>query len=703
VSRAERANAAAWPKSALLARLLGRHEERLFSALGGVVSFQLLRAAHRIGLFAALHDVPGLTREQLARALGVPHHSVEVLLLGLVSMRIAEKIEDRFYLDPLLSGLLAERDGGLVKILAFFDDVINPAMAHLEESVRSGRPAGLHRLYGDDARSFYQAIGRDAHKGCVFQEAMRADTALNRERVAASAVFAGPKRVLDVGGGAGDLAMAIAARHPASRVSVLDFPEAADHARGRFRERGFSDRLDAVGVDLREGPLPQGYDVVLFAHFLDIFSRDEVRGFLAKAYEALPPGGAVCVFGSVMNDDERGPAMYGVLSSYFLCLADGRGRFYTAGQIAEALRAAGFDDIERTLLPRSEVMLHGVKRAADAPPRVTAFIRLGRPKFLAYSLLLYGLGSSMVVHEGRPLDPGRWAHGLAFVFCAHLMTHYANERFDLGADAENPAPTPWTGGSRVLVERLLPARVSLAAAALLLVAAALLALTLPEGGARWLAMITIALGWFYTAPPLSLNYRGLGEVTVATGLNAAVPLLAYGLQSGGASRTPTLLAIVFPTFVAQVARMLVMNLLDAEGDRRVGKRTLAVVLGPRRTRVAIAAGEALAYGSIAVLTAAHALPALAGTAMLLSLPLGAFLVSRVLADAPPDRAATLGFVASTHVAVLVAAGMLGLLASAPHSLAGAGAASAALCAAIVAGFSVLVAAQLRRARLPRAA
>jgi hypothetical protein len=63
----------------------------------------------------------------------------------------------------------------------------------------------------------------------------------------------------------------------------------------------------------------------------------------------------------VVYDDESGPLAHGVLSSYFLCLADGRGRFYTAEQMAGFIREAGFVKPSREQLPRNEVALRAFK------------------------------------------------------------------------------------------------------------------------------------------------------------------------------------------------------------------------------------------------------------------------------------------------------------------------------------------------------
>lgn len=703
--RASARQAAGHRPPAFLSRWLATREDRLFAALGGAMSFAILRAAHDVGLFALLHESPGLSDGQIADRLGLGAYPTRILLLGLVPMRLVERVDDRYYNDPILSGLLAgtAEDGALGQILDYFAEVVNPAMLHLPESVRRGEPVGLHRLFGEGAKSFYEALGQSPRVRASFQKAMEADTRMNRDLVAASAAFAGRRRILDVGGNRGELALAIAARHPGVHVTVLDYPAVAEQAKERLAREGPQGRLDAVGGDLLNLDLPSGYDGVLFAHFLDIFSPGEVLRFLRRAFDCLPGGGTVCVVGSAMADDERGPLTHGVLSSYFLCLADGKGRFYTAAQMSEAMRAAGFTDIERTALPRSEVLLRGVKPLADSPARsatsskLAAFVKLGRPEFLAYSLLLYGLGSAAVAHAGRPLDLARWAHGLFFVWSAHLMTHYCNEHFDLRADRENRAATRWTGGSRVLVEGRLRPSTAFTAALMLLFVGLWAALMMPAPEARWIALGALALGWFYTAPPLALNYRGLGEITVAAVLNLAVPLIAFTLGRGSASPA-TLLAITAPLVVAQAARMLVMNLADHDADRRVGKRTLAVVLGPRRARAAIVAGQVVVYAAILALTLGRVLPAIVGGAMLLVSPLAIRLALRLLAGQPWDRAQAndLAFWASTQVALLAAAATIGLVATCLPLASSARVPSLALCAAIVAAYGVILALQIRR-------
>jgi 1,4-dihydroxy-2-naphthoate octaprenyltransferase len=80
--------------------------------------------------------------------------------------------------------------------------------------------------------------------------------------------------------------------------------------------------------------------------------------------------------------------------------------------------------------------------------RVGAFVKLGRPLFLGGGFVMYGLGAALAAFAGAHLDWTRYAWGQLAVTATQLMTHYANDYFDLAADRANRTPTRWSGGSR---------------------------------------------------------------------------------------------------------------------------------------------------------------------------------------------------------------------------------------------------------------
>jgi 1,4-dihydroxy-2-naphthoate octaprenyltransferase len=279
--------------------------------------------------------------------------------------------------------------------------------------------------------------------------------------------------------------------------------------------------------------------------------------------------------------------------------------------------------------------------------KMLAYIRLGRPLFLVGGVLFHALGVLMALYLGSDLDLAALLWGQVAVTASQLMTHYANEYFDLEADRANPSATRWSGGSRVLAEGLLPPGLALGTAlffgALALVAMAALALVV-QVSMLAVALLLLAgfLAWEYSAPPLRLHSRGLGELTVALIVPVLTPLVGFTLQAGTLSLLPVL--VVFPLACFQFAMILVINFPDAAGDRQTGKDTLVIRLGAQKAARLHGLVIALAYGSLPLLWWAG-VPGLAVLALALPLPLGAWLAWRMQRGdgARPEAWNSLGF------------------------------------------------------------
>ncbi|MEV6977079.1 prenyltransferase [Kitasatospora sp. NPDC093806] len=308
-----------------------------------------------------------------------------------------------------------------------------------------------------------------------------------------------------------------------------------------------------------------------------------------------------------------------------------------------------------------------VPAAAPALPRadrVRAFVRLGRPKFLVQSMMVVGLGVSMSVHDGHAFRPGWFVLTMLFAWCTHLMTHYCNEYFDLDADRANASPTSWTGGSRVLVSGLLRPVVSLSTAFVLLFVSIVLIAVMPTTATRLMAAAIVTLSWFYTAPPLRLNYHALGELACALVLYGLGPLLACTLQSGSVTRADLVYAGV--VCALQFLRMSVMNLADIEGDRQTGKHTLAVNLGAPALIRLFVGGQVVVLAGMPTLWALDVVPPAGAVAVVVTSPVAVWVSHRLLTGAlrVPAKANAVTFWASMHMPLTACAITLGLLAGA---------------------------------------
>ncbi len=233
--------------------------------------------------------------------------------------------------------------------------------------------------------------------------------------------------------------------------------------------------------------------------------------------------------------------------------------------------------------------------------QIVSFVKLGRPHFLLGGVLLFALGSALAAVQGVKIEWLRYAWGQSVVTAAQWMTHYSNDYFDLEADRANTTPTRWSGGSRVLVSGLVAPRGALVASLVLAGIAC--------GAAFWLAtrptsprfvlplsLLIIALSWWYSAPPLRLLSRGLGEVTTALVVTLLTPLLAFYTQAGALHSA--LFLGCFPLVCLQFGMLLTNELPDAAGDAAHGKRTLVVRHGARWAARAIAATLFVAFGSL---------------------------------------------------------------------------------------------------------
>ncbi len=197
-------------------------------------------------------------------------------------------------------------------------------------------------------------------------------------------------------------------------------------------------------------------------------------------------------------------------------------------------------------------------------------------------LLLYGLGASIAVYLGHPIDVGLYIFGQLLVTTIQLTTQYLNEYFDGRVDIHNSNRTWMNGGSGELGETGLPRKTALYAAIVTLtITAIVVSMLVIRGGISLLAWSFILLGflgaYFYNAPPLRLIVSGYGELIASIIVAAIVPALAFSLQTSELHRL--LLMSTTPLVALHFAMVLVFELPDYGTDLKFEKRTLMVRLG----------------------------------------------------------------------------------------------------------------------------
>ncbi len=238
----------------------------------------------------------------------------------------------------------------------------------------------------------------------------------------------------------------------------------------------------------------------------------------------------------------------------------------------------------------------------------------------------------MALYQGATISLPALIWGQVAITSIQLMTHYSNEYFDQEIDRANPTPTFWAGGSRILVESRLPAKVSLytslAFMGIALIAVfMLIRIVLPNYISIILILLGLFLAWEYSAPPLRLHSRGLGEITVGLIVPVLTPLVGYTLQQGFLTHLPIL--SVIPLFFLQIAMAITINLPDAVGDKITGKKTLVIGLGSYAAMKLYIFLLVLVYLSFPLLLL-FGIPTTVVLLCLLPLPLAAYQIVRIL-------------------------------------------------------------------------
>ncbi len=322
-----------------LTRPLARREaRRLFDIVAGFVYSQVLHACVRLGLFEFLAGGPrGL--EEIAAHADLPEPAASRLVEAAVSLGLlSRRGQGRVGLGPLGAAL---QDNPGIAAMIEHHALLYADLAEPIELLRRG-PGGtrLSRYWAYASAGPGQAIAPE--QVARYTALMSASQSLIAEQVLDAYPFARHRRLLDVGGGDGSFAAAVAERAPRLAIDVFDLPSVAGHARRRLEARGLASRVAVHGGSFLGDPLPQGADLVTLVRVVHDHDDAQVRRLFEAIAAALAPGGTLLIaepMAGVAGAEAMGGAYFGL---YLWAMGQGRAR--TPAELGALLREAGFVD-----------------------------------------------------------------------------------------------------------------------------------------------------------------------------------------------------------------------------------------------------------------------------------------------------------------------------------------------------------------------
>lgn len=294
----------------------------------------VLWSALDLALFTHVSEGAG-TIPELATAMGISELNAERLVTCALAMDLLRRQADGSVVNaPDVARFLVKGKPSYAGPWMRFTRPDVGAWADLTTLLTRPQPPSRLGMYSDltveSARTYHQAtasVGRGAGRRFVRQVDL-----------------SGCRRLLDIGGGSGAYAIEAVLAHPDLRAVVFDLPPVAIVCREFLAEAGVEDRVEAVGGDFTADPLPTGCDVAVMASNLPIYDNDVVAGVVAKAYDALEPGGTFHLVGEMLNDDGVGPldaALWGMQEVIY----NSGGKAHTRAEVRDYLTRAGFVDV----------------------------------------------------------------------------------------------------------------------------------------------------------------------------------------------------------------------------------------------------------------------------------------------------------------------------------------------------------------------
>jgi 1,4-dihydroxy-2-naphthoate octaprenyltransferase len=221
-----------------------------------------------------------------------------------------------------------------------------------------------------------------------------------------------------------------------------------------------------------------------------------------------------------------------------------------------------------------------VTHSPAAAPGPAAWLAGARPRTLPAAVAPVLAGTAVAAHADGAVW---WKAVLALVVALALQVgvNYANDYSDgiRGTDDDRVGPLRLVGSGLAA-----PRAVKLAAFCAFAVAAAA-GLVLAATTAWWLVavgMLAILAAWFYTGGASPYGYRGLGELMVFVFFGLVAVVGTTYVQTETWEWAALYAAVGIGALACAI--LVVNNLRDIDSDEAVSKRTLAVALGPARTR-----------------------------------------------------------------------------------------------------------------------
>jgi O-methyltransferase domain/Dimerisation domain len=315
-----------------------------------------LLSAIEMGVFTELARGPQAF-DTLSARLGLHTRSARDFLDTLVALGFLEREGDRYGNTPETDLFLDRKKSSYVGgMLEMANHRLYPFWGHLTEALRTGQPQNETRGGGP---GMFETLYADPARLKEFLAAMTGISHGSNMTIARQFPWKDYRSYVDVGTAQGDLAVQIALANPHMQGTGFDLAEVAPIFEEYAQANGVADRVRFVPGSFFEHELPPA-DVVTMGHILHDWDLPTKKMLLGKAFRALPAGGALIVYESIIDDDRRSNA-FGLMMSLNMLIETPGGFDYTGADCTGWMKEVGFSSTRVEHLVGPDAMVIGIK------------------------------------------------------------------------------------------------------------------------------------------------------------------------------------------------------------------------------------------------------------------------------------------------------------------------------------------------------
>ena len=322
----------------------------------GFWASKTLLSAVEMELFTELAKHPG-DLPTLERRLGLHPRSSRDFFDTLVALGFLERRDGKYYNTPSTGFFLDKRKpsyiGGLLEMA---NQRLYGFWNHLTVALRTGEQQNEGKGGGPN---FFGALYADPARLKQFLGAMTGISHGANLTIAVKFPWTKYKSAVDVGTAQGDLITQVALAHPHIAGTGFDLPEVAPVFEEYIAHNNLSSRVAFRPGNFFTDPLPRA-DVVMMGHILHDWNLEEKKMLIRKAHEALPAGGALIVYESIIDDD-RSQNAFGLMMSLNMLIETPGGFDYTGADCQGWMKEAGFRETRVEALVGPDSMVVGIK------------------------------------------------------------------------------------------------------------------------------------------------------------------------------------------------------------------------------------------------------------------------------------------------------------------------------------------------------